>query len=189
MSMISTSDFRKGIKILIEGRPYLMEACEFRKPGKGQAIYKTKLRNLLDNTLLDRTYKSDDSVEGADIREGKGSFLFKDKTSFVFMDANTYEQHSLTPEAVGEGHTYLVEGTECGMIYWNDRLIGVMMPNHMVLEVIYTEQAPRGNTATNVQKPATLETGATVNVPAFINIGDKIRVDTRTGEYLERMKG
>jgi elongation factor P len=189
MAMISTSDFRKGVKILIDGKPHLMEACEFRKPGKGQAIYKTKLRNLIDNTLLDRTYKSDDSVEEADVRESKGSFLFKDKTSFVFMDANTYEQHNLSPEAVGEEHKFLVEGTECGMLYWNDQLIGVTIPNHMVLEVIYTEQAARGNTATNVQKPATVETGAIVSVPAFINIGDKIRVDTRTGEYQERVKG
>jgi len=189
MSTISTSNFRKGIKILIDGKPYLMETCEFRKPGKGQAIYKTRLRNLLDNTLIDRTYKSGDSVEEADVREGRGSFLFKDKNSFVFMDSNTYEQHSLTPEAIGEGNKFLVEGTECGMLYWNDQLIGVMMPNHMVLEVTYTEQAARGNTATNVQKPATVETGATVTVPAFINTGDKIRVDMRTGEYLERMKG
>jgi len=115
--------------------------------------------------------------------------LFKDKTSFIFMDANTYEQHSLTPEAVGEGHRFLVEGTECGMLYWNDRLIGVTLPNHMVLEVTYTEQAARGNTATNVQKPATVETGGTVTVPAFIDTGDKIRVETRTGAYLERVKG
>ncbi|MEW6355719.1 MAG: elongation factor P [Planctomycetota bacterium] len=188
MSTISTSDFRKGIKIEIDGKPYLMELCEFVKPGKGQGIYRTKLRNLLDNSLLERTYRSGDSAEAADVHESKGSFLYKDQQNYVFMDSNSYEQYPLTAEAVGEGADFLLEGTECGLLYWNNRLIGVSIPKHMVLKVTYTEQAARGNTATNVTKPATLETGASVTVPPFINAGDKIKVDTRTGEYLERVR-
>ncbi|NOZ21742.1 MAG: elongation factor P [Planctomycetes bacterium] len=189
MSTISTSDFRKGVKIEIDGKPYLMEACEFTKPGKGQAVYKTKLRNLLDNTLIERTYRSGDTVEAADVHVGKGSFLYKDKNNFIFMDSQNYEQYAMAAEQVGQGGEFLLEGTECELLYWNNNLIGVTAPSHMVLEVTYTEQAARGNTATNVTKPATLETGGAVNVPAFINTGDKIKVDTRTGEYIERVRG
>lgn len=188
MSIVTTSDFRKGVKVQIDGKPYLMEECDFVKPGKGQAIYKTRLRNLLDDTLIDRTFRSGDSLEGADVREGKGSFLYKDKENYVFMDANSYEQHPLTARQVGDQGRFLTDGAECGLLYWNDVLIGATLPKHAVLKVTYTEQAARGNTATNVTKPATLETGATVSVPPFINTGDKIRVDTRTGEYLERVR-
>jgi len=189
MSTITTSDFRKGVKILIDGKPFIMEACEFTKPGKGQAVYKTKLRNLFEGTLIERTFRSGDSVEGADVREAKGSYLYKDNKNFIFMDSGNFEQHSLAADAVGEGKELLVEGTECTLLYWNKNLIGVTIPSRMVLEVTYTEQAAKGNTATNVTKPATVETGATVQVPAFINAGDKVRVDTRTGAYIERVKG
>ena len=189
MPTVTTSDFRKGARVQIDGKPYTMEDCEFTKPGKGQAVYKTKLRNLLDNTLIERTYKSGDSLEGADVHEGKGSFLYRDRDSFVFMDSEDYEQHTLAAETVGTGSEFLLEGSECKLLYWNSVVIAVTVPNHVVLEVTYTESAAKGNTATNVTKPATLETDASIHVPAFINIGDKIRVDTRTGEYLERVKG
>lgn len=188
MAVVSTSDFRQGIKVEINGKPWLMEACEFTKPGKGQAIYKTKLRNLLDNSLIERTYKSGDSLEGANIHEGTGEFLYKDRNGYVFMDSESYEQHALSPETVGDGQDFLLEGTRCKLLYWNDNIIGVTLPNQMVIEVTYTEQAAKGNTATNVTKPATLVTGATVQVPSFIQPGEKLRIDTRTGEYIERVR-
>jgi len=188
MPVVTTSDFRQGAKVEIDGKPWNMEACEFTKPGKGQAIYKTKLRNLLDNSLIERTYKSGDSLEGANIHEGTGEFLYKDRKEFVFMDSESYEQHALSPQTVGEGQDLLLEGTRCKLLYWNGNIIGVTLPNQIVLAVTYTEQAAKGNTATNVTKPATLETGASVQVPAFIQEGDKLRIDTRTGEYIERVR-
>ena len=188
MPVLTTSDFRKGAKVEIDGKPYLMEECEFMKPGKGQAVYRTKLRCLLDDTLIERTYKSGDSLDGADVREGKGEFLYRDRSNFVFMDSESYEQYELPAERLGDATKYLLEGARCGLLFWNNAIISVEIPNHVVLTVVHTDAAARGNTATNVTKPAELETDATVQVPAFIKSGDKIRIDTRTGQYIERAK-
>lgn len=188
MPQINTGEFRKGIKVTIDGEPYEMLECNFVKPGKGQALYKTKLRNLLKGTILDRTYKSGDSLESADVHKGAGQYIYRDADSFFFMDNETFEQHPVAEETVGEAAKFLKEGTVCGLLYWNDRLIGIDPPQHVVMEVTYAEPAAKGDTATNVTKPATVETGATVQVPAFINIGDKIKIDARTGEYLERVR-
>jgi elongation factor P len=188
MAQISTSDFRKGTKVIVDGDPYDMIECNFVKPGKGQALYKTRLRNLLKGTILDRTYKSGDSLEGADIRYGKGQYLYRDGGGFVFMENETYEQFQL-PAAVCEGKTdFLRENAPVDLLFWNEQLIEMTPPPHVVLEITYTEPAARGNTATNVTKPATVDTGAEVQVPAFINTGDKIKVDTETGKYMERVK-
>jgi len=186
MGIVTTSDFRKGIKVEIDGQPYLMLECEFVKPGKGQAIYRTKLRNLLTGAIIDRTYKSGDSVQSADVREGDATYLYRDKSGYVFMDTETYEQYHLTAEQIGEPAKFLKEEMPVRMVYWNNTPITVTLPYHVVLKVTYTEPAVRGNTAGNVMKPATLETGATIQVPAFVQVGDLVRVDTRTGEYIER---
>ncbi len=189
MPQIPTGEFRKGIKVILDGEPYEMLECNFVKPGKGQALYKTKLRNLLKGTIIDRTYKSGDSLEQADVHRGEGQFLYRDPNGgYVFMDNETYEQETLSEEACGDDAKFLLEGTNCELLYWNNRLIGMTPPQHVVLEVTYTEPAARGNTATNVTKPATVETGATVMVPAFIEQGEKIKVDTRTGQYIERVR-
>ncbi len=188
MAMLTTSDFRKGAKIELDGKPYLMEDCEFMKPGKGQAVYRTKLRCLLDDTLLERTYRSGDSVPAADVREGKGEFLYRDRDNYVFMDSETYDQHELPAKRLGDMTKFLVEGARVGLLFWNNTVISVSIPNHVVLTVTHTEAAARGNTATNVTKPAEVETGATIQVPAFVKTGDKIKIDTRTGEYIERVK-
>lgn len=188
MPQISTSDFRKGIKVVIDGEPYEMIECNFVKPGKGQALYKTKLRNLLKGTIIDRTYKSGDSLEAADVRKGSGQYLYRDAHNLVFMDNETYEQHALPEETVGDQAKFLLEGATCDLLYWNDQLIGITAPAHVVLEVTETEPAARGNTATNVTKPATVETGAVVTVPAFVKTGDKIKIDARTGTYIERVR-
>ena len=188
MASYNTSEFRKGLKVQLEGDPYLMIECNFVKPGKGQALYKCKLRNLLRGTVLDRTYKSGDSLDAADIEEISAQFLYRQQEHFVFMDANTYEQYELTKEQVDEAWKYLKEGMICSMMLFNGQPISMSAPNHVVLKVEYCEPGARGNTATNVTKPCKVETGADIPCPAFVEMGDLIRIDTRTGEYLERVK-
>ena len=188
MPQINSGDFRKGIKVIVEGSPHDMLECEFRKPGKGQAMYRTKLRNLLNGKILDITYRSGDSLEAADVHRGEGQYLYHDANGYVFMDNKTYEQHTLPLESFQERAKFLLEGAVCSMLYWNGQVIDVEPPQHVVLEVTFTEPAARGDTATNVTKPATLETGTTVHVPAFINQGDKIKVDVPNGSYIERVR-
>lgn len=188
MPQINAGEFRKGIKVVIEGEPYDMLECNFVKPGKGQALYKCRLRNLLKNTIIDRTYKSGDGLEAADVRKGEGQFLYRDKTSLVFMDQDSYEQYTVAQEVMGEGTRWLMDGMVCTLMYWNDRIIEVTPPPHVNLKITYTEPAVRGNTSGNITKAATLETGTEIQVPAFIEQGETVRIDTRTGEYVERVK-
>jgi elongation factor P len=184
----NTSQFKKGLKVQLDGDPYLMIECNFVKPGKGQALYKCKLRNLLRGTVLDRTYKSGDSIEAADIEEISAQYLYRQGDTFVFMDNTTYEQYELSAAQVDEAWKYLEEAMICSMMLFNGQPISVSPPNHVVLRVEYCEPGARGNTATNVTKPCKVETGAEILCPAFVEIGDLIRVDTRTGEYIERVK-
>ena len=188
MALINTSDFRKGLKVQIDGDPYIMTECNFVKPGKGQALYKCKLRNLTRGTTFERTYKSGDSLEAADITEIDAQYLYKDGQSFAFMDNESYEQYELSAELVDSAWKYLKEGMVCKMMLFNNNPMGITPPHHVVLTVEYTEPGVRGNTATNVTKPAKVDTGAEVSVPNFVENGDKIKVDTRTGEYVERVK-
>jgi len=184
----NTSQFRKGLKVQLDGDPYLMIECNFVKPGKGQALYKCKLRNLLRDTVLDRTYKSGDAIEAADIEEIQAQFLYRQAEQFFFMENETFEQYELGIDQVDEAWKYLKEGMNVSMLLFNNKPIGVTPPNHVVLKVEYCEPAVRGNTATNVTKPAKVDTGAEITVPNFVETGDMIKVDTRTGEYIERVK-
>jgi elongation factor P len=184
----NTSQFRKGLKVQLDGDPYLMIECNFVKPGKGQALYKCKLRNLLRDTILDRTYKSGDSIEAADIVEIEAQFLYRQGDLFFFMESETFEQYELSKEQVDEAWKYLKDATVCSMVLFNNNPIAVTPPNHVVLRVEYTEPAVRGNTATNVTKLAKVETGAEMTVPNFVETGELIKIDTRTGEYIERVK-
>ena len=172
----------------MDGDPYLMIECQFVKPGKGQAMYKCKLRHLLRGTVLDRTYKSGESIEAADVTEIAGQFLYRQGELFVFMDTSSYEQYELTLEQLGDAWKYIKDEMICQLVLFNDRPITITPPNHVVLKIDYCEPAIKGNTATGVTKPVTLETGAEVLCPAFIEMGELIRVDTRTGEYIERAK-
>jgi elongation factor P len=185
----STNEFRKGLKIQIDGVPYQMIEMNFRKPGKGAALYECKLKNLLRGTVTDRTYRAGQSLEEADVVEFTAQYLYQQGDSYVFMDNNDYEQYELTAEQVGDGAGLLKEGLDCQLIVFNNNPIGVTLPNHVMLQVEYCEPAAKGNTATNVSKAVKLETGGEIQAPAFINIGDWLRVDTRTGEYVERTKG
>jgi len=184
----NTSQFRKGLKVQLDGDPYLMVECNFVKPGKGQALYKCKLRNLIRNTLLDRTYKSGDTIEAADIEEIQAQYLYRQGEQFFFMENETFEQYELGAEQVDEAWKYIKEGMVCSMLLFNNLPIAVTPPNHVVLRVEYTEPGVRGNTATNVTKSAKVETGADMSVPNFVETGELIKIDTRTGEYIERVK-
>lgn len=188
MPQINTGDFRKGIKVVIDGDPYEMLECNFVKPGKGQALYKTRLRNLLKGTILDRTYKSGDSLEEADVHRSEGQYLYRDSTGFHFMDNETFDQFTLAAENCEEQSRFLLESAIVQLLFWNGQLIEMTPPQQVVVEITYTEPAAKGNTATNVTKPATIETGAEVMVPAFISQGEKIKVDTATGSYIERVR-
>jgi len=184
----NTSEFRKGLKVQIDGEPYLMIECNFVKPGKGNALYKCKLRNLIRSTVLDRTYKGGDALEAADVTEISAQFLYRQGDTFVFMDSSSFEQYELTSEQVGDAWKYLKDGMACSMMLFNNVPITMTPPNHVELKVEYCEPGARGNTATNVSKPVKVETGAEIQCPAFIEMGNIIRVDTRTGEYVERVR-
>ena len=188
MATYNTSDFRKGLKVQMDGDPYMMIECNFVKPGKGQALYKCKLRNLIRNTVIDRTYKSGDSIEAADVEEIEAQYLYRQADTFVFMDTTTYEQYELSAEQVDDGWKYLKEGTVCSMLLFNNNPIGITPPNHVVLKVEYCEPGAKGNTASSVTKPVKVETGADFDCPGFVEMGDLIKVDTRTGQYVERVK-
>jgi elongation factor P len=188
MAQLNTSDFRKGSKVVLEGDPYEMIVVDFVKPGKGQALYKCKMRNLLKGTILDRTYKSGDGLEGADVRRNDAQFLYKDSGGFVFMDQGSFEQHSINPDIVGEQARFLQDGMICELLYWNDTPIGVTLPGSCVMKVLYTEPAVRGNTSGNITKAATVDGNVEIQVPSFVDTGDKVKINTQTGEYIERVR-
>ena len=183
----STSEFRKGLKVLIDGEPYLMVESEFMKPGKGSAVYRTKLKHLLRGNVLDRTYRSGDRIEGADVAESKLQYLYNDSKQWHFMDEESYEQYAINKEQLGDAYKYLKENERVDVVFWNGQPISVSPPNHVELQITYCEPGAKGNTATNVQKSATVETGAEISVPIFVNIGDVVKIDTRTGEYIGRV--
>jgi elongation factor P len=186
MPMINAGEWKKGMKLIVEGEPYDVLICEFVKPGKGQAIYKLKLKNLLRPGILDRNYRSGDSLESADVRKSPGQYMYRDANNLMFLDDSTFEQFELSIEVAGDMAQFLLEGTKCDLMFYNEKLIAVDPPSHIILAVTYTEPAARGNTANNVTKEATVETGAVIQVPAFVEMGDKLKIDIRTGTYVER---
>ena len=187
MGTYKTSDFRKGLKVQIDGEPYLMIEMNFVKPGKGNAMYKCRLRNLLRGSTLDRTYKGGDSLESADIEEIDVQYLYRQLETYVFMDNKTFEQYELTAAQVDDNWKYLKEGMGCSMMLFNGNPIIMSPPNHVELKVEYCEPGAKGDTATNVTKPVKVETGAEFLCPTFINMGNVIKIDTRTGQYVERV--
>jgi len=188
VAVYNTSEFRKGLKIQIDGEPYLMSECNFVKPGKGNALYKCKLRNLVRGTVLDRTFKGGDTLESADVTEIDAQFLYRQLDTFVFMDNESFEQYELSVDQIDDAWKYLKEGMVCSMVLYNGSPITMTPPKQVDLTVEYCEPGAKGNTATNVSKSVKVETGAEFHCPAFINMGDVIRVDTRTGEYVERVR-
>ena len=182
-----TSDFRKGLRVEFDGDPYLVVECEFRKPGKGSAIYTLKVKNLLNGRVLEKTFRSGDSISGVDCHDQKMQYIFNDTKDWHFMDPENYEQYAVSKEQLGDLWKYLVEEMMCEVTFYNGNPITVTPPNHVELEVEYCEPGAKGNTATNVTKPAKVQTGAEIQVLIFIKIGDVLKVDTRTGDYIERV--
>ncbi len=187
MGTYKTSDFRKGLKVQIDGEPYLMVEMNFVKPGKGNALYKCKMKNLVRGTVLDRTYKGGDELESADVEEIDCQFLYRQGDGYVFMDNVSFEQYELTAEQVDDSWKYLKDGMTCTMMLFNGVPITMSPPNHVELLVTECEPGAKGDTATNVTKPAKCETGGEFIVPGFIKEGNVIKIDTRTGEYVERV--
>jgi len=183
----NTSDFRKGLKVQIDGEPYLIIEMNFVKPGKGNAMYKCKMKNLIRGTNLDRTYKGGDSLESADVETTQVQFLYRQAEDYVFMDGTTFEQYEVPGDVAGDIWKYLKDGMECTMTLYNGRAIVIEPPPHVALEVIECAPGTKGDTATNVTKPAKVETGAEFSVPGFIKEGNVIKVDTRSGDYVERV--
>src|SRR3984957_8407814 len=189
MANYSTNEFKSGLKILIDGDPYAIVENEMVKPGKGQAFNRVRVRNLKTGRTIERTWKSGDTVEAADVVDTDMQYLYRDGDFFNFMVPETFEQLTASKEAVGDGAQRLKDGTVCVVTLWNGVPLQVTPPAHMELKVIETDPGVRGDTATGGSKPAKLETGAMVRVPLFINEGEILRIDTRTGEYLSRGKG
>ncbi|HAO99255.1 MAG TPA: elongation factor P [Fibrobacteres bacterium] len=188
MGVISTNEFRKRARILLDGQPCMIVENEFVKPGKGQAFNRVKLKNLLTGRMLERTFKSGENFEEADITYTTMQFLFTNGEIYTFMDTKSYEQVEIDKESMDGAEKWLLENTECEVAFWGEKPISVTPPIFMDLVITYTEPAVKGDTANNVTKKATIETGGEINVPLFIGEGMKVRVDTRTGEYVERAK-
>lgn len=186
--MYSCSDLKKGTKILIDGEPHVIAQFDFTKPGKGQALYKCKLRNMVTGALFDRTYRSGESFEPAALSEQDMQFLYQDETGYVFMDQKTYEQVSLTEAVLAEDKFFLVDNMEVKVLMFGDQGIGLTLPNFVHLRVSQTDPWVKGDTATGNNKPATVESGYTLQVPGFVEEGTLIQIDTRTGDYVTRVK-
>jgi len=188
MEMFSTSDFRNGLKIELDGDPYTIVYFQAVNPGKGAAFTRTKLKNLISGLVLERTFKSGEKVKKPDLEETKMQYLYNDDSGFWFMNIESYEQICIPEEILGDDKLLLIENVEVGILLFNGRPIGLDFPNHMNFKITFCEPGLKGDTATGATKPATLETGLVVNVPLFVNQEDKIRIDTRTKEYIERVK-
>ena len=184
--MISTKDFRTGLKIEIDGKPFEIVEFQHFKPGKGGAMVRTKLKHMRTGQVLDKTFRSGEKVKKPDMTVTEMQFIYKEGQDFVFMDLETYEQMHVAAENVGEKGGYIKEGDTVKVLLYNGELIGVDLPANVNLKVAQTDPGVQGDRVSNATKPATLETGLQVNVPLFINEGDVIKVDTRSGEYLGR---
>ncbi|WP_387690439.1 elongation factor P [Photorhabdus sp. RM71S] len=188
MATYSTNEFRSGLKIMLDGEPCAILESEFVKPGKGQAFARVRIRKLISGKLLEKTFKSTDSVESADVIDMNLTYLYNDGEFWHFMNNETFEQLAADEKAVGDNAKWLVEQAECILTLWNGQPISVTPPNFVELEITDTDPGLKGDTAGTGGKPATLSTGAVVKVPLFVQIGEVIKVDTRSGEYVSRVK-
>ncbi|HHW17912.1 MAG TPA: elongation factor P [Firmicutes bacterium] len=185
--MISTNDFHTGVTIEIDGQPWVVVDFQHVKPGKGSAFVRAKIKNVITGAVLERTFNAGEKLPRAHIEKREAQYLYNVGDDYTFMDTSTYEQITISKEDVGPGVVYLKENMNVFILSYDGRIIGVEIPNFVDLKVVETEPGFRGDTATGGSKPAKLETGAVVKVPLFVNVGDVIKVDTRTGEYIERV--
>jgi len=184
--MISTNDFKTGVTIILDNNLWSVVEFLHVKPGKGSAFVRTKLKNVETGNVMEKTFRAGEKLPRAILDKRDMQYLYRSEDEFVFMDTETYDQIHIQKEQIGDGVKYLKEGMMVNVLRHETRIIGIDLPNFVELEIVDTPPGEKGNTATGGTKPAVLETGATVNVPFFINNGDKIRVDTRTNSYLDR---
>lgn len=188
MAFVGANELRKKLKIIVDGQPYMIIENDFVKPGKGQSFTIVKIKNLITSRVIERTYKSNETVELADVTIANMEYLYNDTELYTFMNTKSFEQVSVPKDVIKDEIKWLKDNIECEVAIWGDRVISVTPPQYLVFAITYTEPAVKGDTANNVTKKATIETGAEINVPMFIDIGMKVRIDTRTSEYLERSK-
>jgi elongation factor P len=186
--MASMSDLKKNLKILIDGDPYVVVEAQFVKPGKGTAFTKCRIKNLISGSVLERTWRSNEAVDLADTENRKMEFLYQEGEHYVFMDRESYEQFHVEAEVLGDDTRWLIDNLVTDVLFFNGKPVGVELPTFVEMQIVHCEPGVRGDTATGASKPATLITGATVNVPLFVNEGEWLKIDTRTGEYVERVK-
>ena len=185
--MYSASDLKKGLKIEIDGDPCVITHFEFSKPGKGQALYRCKIKNLISGNQFDKTFRSVDKIKRCSLMSRDYTFSYIDGDDYVFSNNETYEEERLNDEILGDLKNFIVDDMEVEILFHNDRALDITLPNFVEMVVAETEPGARGDTATNVMKPAKLENGYELQVPIFINEGDTIRIDTRTGAYSDRV--
>ncbi len=185
---MDTSDIRKGLKMMYEGQPYIVVEFQFVKPGKGQAFTRTKMKNLLTGGILERNIRSGEKFDPADVEDRSMQFIYPDGDGYCFMSSLSGEQLTVHREIVGEDADFLIDGIDVTVTLYKGNPVSVTLPPHVVVQVVETEPGVRGDTATNVTKPAKVSSGAMVPVPLFINENDWIKVDTRTRSYLERTR-
>lgn len=185
--MFSASDLRKGLKIEVDGAPYVITDFQFVKPGKGQALYRCKIKNLITGGTVDKTYRAVEKIDKPNLEERDLIYSYADGEQFVFMDSSTYDQIYIGADILGDQRWFLVEDMEVQILFFNNQPIEVSLPFFVERTIAETEPGVRGDTATNVQKPAKLDNGYELQVPLFINEGDRVRIDTRTGKYADRV--
>ena len=186
--MYNASDLRKGLKIQIDNEPYIITEFQFSKPGKGQALYRCKLKSMVSGTIIDRTFRSVDTFQPASLDERKMQYLYNQDNEFCFMDVENYEQTFLTEDQVGDARNYMTDNIEVDILFFQEKAIGITLPNFVNLIVSKAEPWAKGDSVAGDTKPVTLETGYELRVPPFIQEGEKVTIDTRTGEYVTRVK-
>lgn len=186
--MFDSSNLRKGLKLEIDGEPYIVVQFEFVKPGKGQALYKCRLKNMITGSQFDRTYRSGEKFNEANLEETQMEYLYFDGEHYCFMNTSTYEQELLSESQVGEAKNFLKENTVCNVLMFDRKPIGMTLPFFIELKITKADPWAKGDTASGDSKPATLETGTVIQVPPFVEEGEVVRIDTRTGNYVERVK-
>ena len=184
--MYSTSDFRRGLRIMFQNEPYEIVEFEHHKPGKGAAIVRTRLKNLITGLTTDPTFRSGDKVERPDLHEREVQFLYMTDGIFHFMDPASYDQFEVPEKVLGEAAHFLVDGMAVSLLFYKGKAVNIEIPNHVVLQIVECDPAVRGDTVSGATKPAKMQTGYMVQVPLFVNEGDKVKIDTRSGQYVER---
>ena len=184
--MYTTSDFRNGLKIDFEGDPYLIVYFQHVKPGKGGAFVRTKLKNLKSGSVIEHTFRSGDKVEKPDLEEREMQFMYRMENQFHFMETKSYEQIYLDEDHMGDAANYMIENLPVKVLFYKGEPIGIDLPIFITLAIVEAEPGVRGDTVSGATKPAKLESGAVVQVPLFLSVGDRIKIDTRTGTYIER---